>query len=559
MASSGDGGESTSEATKNTQPMPSSLHAASSTPETERGDESSSPSSNLHAALLHGSSSGSYHPNILSIDEAIETVGSGAFQRRLFLATGLAASADATEVMLLSFLSLSLQSEWGLTSTSAANLSAIVFVGMLVGTLVLGYLGDHIGRRPTYLASCVIITAFGVATAFAPNYAGLLGIRFVVGFGVGGITVPYDIFSEFVPTAARGKYLTAMSFFWTLGSLLAPALAYLTLDYSWRLFVALCSIPALVSGLLGAWLVPESPRWLVARGEQEKALRILKEAARVNGLDPDELFPPEMVIKDEHVEATRFRDLLSPRWRKITLLLWIAWIGMEIGYYGLILLISRVFDPDANGDDTNNAGGDGDAPDFDYASILISSSSELIGVLMAMFATDRFGRVPTMISSFLFGGAFVAAFSFVAHTSIDNEVLLTALSFTARAFEMLMSSVLWMYTAEILTTEIRTTGHATASAAGRLGCVAAPYLVRTSNSFVLIGSVMLGIHFVVAVILCWFPETGGRKLGKSAMDDDDSSEVMGEGGEVRDDGDHIRHPGDGDFFEPNSTSYDLLL
>eukprot|EP00970_Alexandrium_tamarense_P002933 scaffold420_cov184-Alexandrium_tamarense.AAC.8 len=97
-------------------------------------------------------------------------------------------------------------------------MTACVFAGSLFGTLTLGYLGDHYGRRPAFLLSCAIISVFGVLTAFSTGYSSLLGIRFMVGFGVGGLTVPFDIFAEFLPTSARGKHLLVIEYFWTAGS-----------------------------------------------------------------------------------------------------------------------------------------------------------------------------------------------------------------------------------------------------------------------------------------------------------------------------------------------------
>ena len=172
------------------------------------------------------------------------------FRRRVLWAAGLCFTADATEVMLLSFLSLTLQSEWELSSTQTASMTACVFAGSLVGTLTLGYIGDHYGRRPAYLLSTVIISLFGVFTAFATGYASLLGIRFAVGFGVGGLTVPFDIFAEFLPKKQRGKQLLFIEYFWTMGSLMTPLFAYLTLEKSWRLFVILCAIPCVISGFM---------------------------------------------------------------------------------------------------------------------------------------------------------------------------------------------------------------------------------------------------------------------------------------------------------------------
>lgn len=105
------------------------------------------------------------------------------FQRQVLWAAGLCFTADSTEIMLLSLLSLTLQSEWGLTANQTASMTACVFAGSLVGTLTFGFLGDHWGRRPAFLMACFFIIVFGLLTAFATDYASLLGIRFMVGFG----------------------------------------------------------------------------------------------------------------------------------------------------------------------------------------------------------------------------------------------------------------------------------------------------------------------------------------------------------------------------------------
>jgi MFS family permease len=170
----------------------------------------------------------------------------------------------------------------------------------------------------------------------ATGYASLLGIRFMVGFGVGGLTVPFDIFAEFLPTSHRGKHLLVIEYFWTAGSLITPLFAYLTLETSWRLFVILCAVPCIISGFLGACLVPESPRWLISVGRDDQALAVIKNAAAVNGKNLDLTYHRHVKLKDEHVEESGFRDLLSRRWRRITLFLWFTWIGYAIGYYGTV-------------------------------------------------------------------------------------------------------------------------------------------------------------------------------------------------------------------------------
>lgn len=144
---------------------------------------------------------------LLPIETAIERVGTGAFQHKILLATGLCFMADAMEVLLLSFLSTVLKHEWNLSEGEVDSIIAVVFAGGLLGTVVLGRAGDVWGRKPVFAVTALLIGTAGVATAFCRTYQELLLARFWVGFGVGGLTVPFDILGEFLPGAARGKNL----------------------------------------------------------------------------------------------------------------------------------------------------------------------------------------------------------------------------------------------------------------------------------------------------------------------------------------------------------------
>lgn len=459
---------------------------------------------------------------IISIDNAIESIGMGPFQRRVLWAAGLCFTADATEVMLLSFLSLTLQSEWGLTDMQTATMTACVFAGSLVGTLFLGYFGDHYGRRPAFLLACAMISFFGFATAFATGYAGLVGLRFMVGFGVGGLVVPFDVFAEFLPTSHRGIKLLHIEYFWTAGSLITPLLAYLTLETSWRFFVVLCAIPCLVAGIMGVCLVPESPRWLISMGRYEEAISVLRTAAAANGIDPDSLFPANVTLQNEEAESSNFIDLLSRKWRRTTLYLWGAWVGYAVGYYGVILATTRIFDEDAINDAQNQEGGGG-TPHFNYEAIFISASAEIFGLIVVIRTVDSLGRIPSQIISYIFAGVCIFALSMLS-TVTSNNVVLTALSFFARAGFEMGSCVTWVSTAEILTTEIRTTGHSAANAVARIGAFASPYLVGSNNSMLTVGTIMLVISLFTAYCTSKLPETKGRQIGHTSLDDGNAEE-----------------------------------
>mgnify|MGYP003867354423 CR=1 FL=1 len=143
-------------------------------------------------------------PLEISVDDAIDRLGMGLFQYRILLAAGLCFAADAMMVLLLSFLSIVLQKEWGLSDDETAFMTSILFAGALVGTSILGPLADKWGRRPVFIIAASIIAVFGVATSMATSHKMVLGLLSIIGFGVGGLTVPFDTLAEFIPAEGRG-------------------------------------------------------------------------------------------------------------------------------------------------------------------------------------------------------------------------------------------------------------------------------------------------------------------------------------------------------------------
>lgn len=444
---------------------------------------------------------------VITVDEAINRIKMGRFQTQVLFATGTCFMADSMQVMLLSFLTRFLQREWGFDETIGSAITSCLFAGAMIGTLILGPAGDKIGRKPILIISAVTITIFGLSTAMCSNYVHMMFTILCIGFGIGGLTVPFDILAEFLPTDRRGKYLLLIKYFWTVGSCLIPILAYISFEIfgSWRMFTVACALPSLFSAVVSVKYVPESPRWLASMGQQEKALEILRDAARRNGVDVNLAFPEGICLANEEAECSDFSELLKPRWRKLTLTLWSVWIGFAFSYYSIIMVITRIFDEEDEED-----GG----LDFDYIAIFISSSSEFVGTTLAIQLVDNIGRIKALVGAFLLGGTNICVVCLFDGTL--TRLATVFFSFISRASGMAATCITWIITAELLATSMRATGHAAANSVARCGAFLSPFLVN-EGKLGTIGITLLITGITAAMAASQLPETTGVELGKAIL------------------------------------------
>src|ERR671926_1935858 len=114
-----------------------------------------------------------------SVEQVVDAIGFGRFQRRLLLVCGVTWAADAAELLAIGFALPGIREDFGLGTSGAGLVAAAAFLGMLLGATFWGTVCDRIGRRAGFQATVAIFALFGLASAFAPSAGVLVVLRFL--------------------------------------------------------------------------------------------------------------------------------------------------------------------------------------------------------------------------------------------------------------------------------------------------------------------------------------------------------------------------------------------
>ncbi|KAM9055755.1 synaptic vesicle 2-related protein isoform 2-T2 [Megaptera novaeangliae] len=410
------------------------------------------------------------------VEDAVEAIGFGKFQWKLSVLTGLAWMADAMEMMILSILAPQLHCEWRLPSWQVALLTSVVFVGMMSSSTLWGNISDQYGRKTGLKISALWTLYYGILSALAPVYGWILVLRGLVGFGIGGVPQSVTLYAEFLPMKARAKCI-----------------------------------------LLIEWL-PESARYDVLSGNQEKAIATLKRIATENGAP----MPLGKLIISRQEDRGKMRDLFTPHFRWTTLLLWFIWFSNAFSYYGLVLLTTELFQAgDVCSISSRKKAVEAKCSlaceylsEEDYMDLLWTTLSEFPGVLVTLWIIDRLGRKKTMALCFVI----FSLCSLLLFICVGRNML-TLLLFIARAFISGGFQAAYVYTPEVYPTATRALGLGTCSGMARVGALITPFIaqVMLESSVYLTLVVYSGCCLLAALASCFLPiETKGRGLQESS-------------------------------------------
>ncbi|CAE7766134.1 SVOP [Symbiodinium sp. CCMP2592] len=354
-----------------------------------------------------------------------------------------------------------------------------------------------------FLLSSLIITTFGFLTALCQGFYSLIIMRAIVGVGVAGLPVGFDILAEAMPSSGRGKFGFYMEFFWTAGSLYVVLMAWLLLEQlGWQLFTAAAALPTLVASFAGYMSLPESPRWLVDMDRETEALAIVKSWAKSNGV---EMRHQQLIKSSHHTDNVSVLDLFrrsALRWKTFAHSL--VWFAFGVNYYGIVMLLPRIFQKGVESGDVARSC----KLDFDNQDLLISSSAEIVGLLLGIWLIDDPGRVFTQGLFYTITG--VCSF-LLGFRSLGLQFL-TVVASVGRLGAMAASSSTWVQCPELFPTAVRGEAHSLMNLSSKIGAFLAPFAISDLFTQWQSATIMAVVAMMGAAMALTLPETSGEEL-----------------------------------------------
>ncbi|XP_038564606.1 putative transporter SVOPL isoform X1 [Micropterus salmoides] len=453
-----------------------------------------------------------------TVEDAVETIGFGRFHIMLFVIMGSSNIVEAMEIMLLAVVSPEIRCEWRLEDWQVALVSTMVFLGFMVCGVLSGYIADRYGRWKVVFGGFVWSAYFSLLTSFAPSYGWFIFLRSMVGCGVAGVSQGFVLKTEFIPEKYRAFLLPLATVFWMLGSMLIILLGMLVVPtLGWRWMIRISVSPSIILIFLFKF-VPESARYNVSAGNIQAALETLQKIAKMNGAS----LPPGRLVEPAVKERGSWRILLSPVFRRTTLLLWYSWFVASFAYYGSVLSSSELLEKnllcvtDADQEhQIKHRQQDGLCYCIpfalsDYQTLLISSLGEVALVPLNICMLNIWGRkISLMVLQLL------SAILFMLVNICTTMFGFTVLLFLLRSLVSMNFNVVYIYTAEVYPTVARSLGMGFCTSFSRIGGMIAPFIAQVLMSQSVIQALT---PFAVACGVCAIGnfllpiETKGRAL-----------------------------------------------
>jgi MFS transporter, SP family, arabinose:H+ symporter len=399
-----------------------------------------------------------------------------------------------------------IQPYYNLTNAELGWTGSSLYIGCIIGTMITGYVTDQFGRKLPLIISAAIFMVSSVMMGMAPSNQALVLWRIIAGIGVGAASMLSPLYiAEISPAAKRGKLVSINQLTIVLGILLAYLSNYMLADVenNWRWMFASGAVPSLLF-FVTAFFVPESPRWLVSRGNSEKAKSILR---KVFGEASAEVEIKNMqVSKNAAASNGGFKELIHPS------VILLVGIGITLAVFQQISGANAVFfyAPlifEKAGMDVSNQL---------FQQVLIGVIN-LVFTLLAMQLVDRVGRKKLMVGGALLMALWLVAIGICFQLSLFGGYWLTlfVLLFIA-TYATTLAPVTWVLISEIFPGKVR--GLAMSVATGMLwvACFSLAYgfpvliqAVDPPNTYFIFSGICF---FYFLFLVRYVPETKGKTL-----------------------------------------------
>ncbi|MFC9790401.1 MFS transporter [Rhodococcus sp. NPDC127528] len=423
---------------------------------------------------------------------ALDQIPFGRFHAKITAMTLGANFTDGYTLGIIGAILPTISTQLGLSSFWEGMIASSALIGLFLGSMILGRVGDIIGRQRLYVFNFVLIAAVSLMQLWTPNVVVLFVLRVLIGFGLGAdYAVGPTLMSEFAPRKQRGAMLASLTVAWTVGYVAANVIGtYLNNgDDSWRWLLVSGAIPALIV-LVVRIGTPESPGWLISKGRVDEARAIVR---RCFGVELD----TTTVVQEE--ESTAYRELFSPANRTRTWFAVLFYSALVLPYFAIYTFVPTILSGLK-------------VEDTDLQSLILNIFLLVGGIAGIWFVAKMPRRSFTIVS---FG---VLAVSLVALGAL-SEMSATAMMIPFVIYTFVMSAasnITQVYPAELFPTSLRASGVGLANGLSRVASAAGTFILPLSltswgistTMYWLAGVLLLGM----LISIRWAPETSSQHL-----------------------------------------------
>ncbi|WP_321397055.1 MFS transporter [Emcibacter sp.] len=365
---------------------------------------------------------------------------------------------DGADVLLVAYAAPYFSEHWSVSPQSLGLIFSAGLVGMTIGALFIAPFADVFGRKTTILLSTSIIAVGMILSSLAPNVETFIGLRVFVGLGIGSMLASVTaLASEYAPPRYRNLAVTIATSGYALGAVVAGVVAVNIIPLvGWQGLFLYAGVVSAIMLPLSLFFMPESTEFLLAR-QPRRALERVNRVYSATALPPLSTLPPQI---EDTKKVPGFTKLLSPTYRRDTLLLWGAFFCAFMTLYFLTSWVPKIaVDAGLPKEKAIYAGAT-----FNFGAF--------VGLLLLGWIAARLSL--NMLIAVFFGIATLVMVLFGAvHTPIELFfVEIFSIGFLVQGgFGGLYAAAARQYPATI-----RTTGVGWALGAGRFGAVFGPYL-----------------------------------------------------------------------------------